>query len=115
MQWIRQFVIKQGAVIALVLFAVHLLPQEWIHHLFPHNDSEHSVSVSAAGTGAHLEEAHIHCSFEQIEGESCAASEFVFRPVIATHHFAHAAFVCVSAAHHNPTFIFLRGPPRLMA
>lgn len=113
LQSTRQFVKKQGAWLAMLLFAVHLLPQELIHELFPHNDTEHEItSVATAGTS--VGHAHVHCTFEQIEGESCAAHEFIFTPVIAAHSFAHAALVIRPVFLTEPSFLFLRGPPQLI-
>ncbi|MCA6361866.1 MAG: hypothetical protein IM638_02425 [Bacteroidetes bacterium] len=113
LQRTRQFVKKQGAWVAMLLFAVHLLPQELIHELFPHNDTEHEITaVSKAGTT--IGHAHVHCTFEQLEGESCAAHEFIFRPVIAAHSYAHAALVVSPVFLSEPSFLFLRGPPQLI-
>lgn len=110
LQSLRKYMKNQGAVIVLLLFTIHLLPQELLHSLFPHNDTEdcavvnYKVSVSSE---------HKHCNFEQLEGTGIAEEELLFTPVISSHSFAHPFYKTAEAVAEQPLNLFLRGPPQI--
>ncbi|MGL5892811.1 MAG: hypothetical protein ACRC3B_23155, partial [Bacteroidia bacterium] len=108
LQSIGKYVKKQGAVLALLLFTVHLLPQELLHSFFPHNDTEDCVidnSRVAVGNP------HVHCDFSQLEGIAITADEVVCIPVIVSYSFAHPQCKLAPAVVEQPSSLFLRGPP----
>lgn len=106
---LRRYIGRQGAVIALLLFTVHLLPQELVHQFFSHNDTEDcAVSNDSPVT---LSSLHIHCDFEQTEGTALEPISFQFSPIITAHVFAHPIYVFAPVVAEQPSCLFLRGPP----
>lgn len=108
LQSLRRYIGKQGAVLALLLFAVHLLPQELLHSFFPHNDTEDCIVDSSTVS---VSSQHVHCNFEQIEGIGITPEAICFNPVIASHSFSHSQYNTAAAVAEQPLCLFLRGPP----
>jgi hypothetical protein len=111
LQSLRRYIGKQGAVLALLLFAVHLLPQDLLHSFFPHNDTEDCVVDNSKIS---VSPEHVHCNFAQLEGTGITAGELVFTPVIVSHSFAHSQYNTAPAVAEQPLCLFLRGPPGII-
>jgi hypothetical protein len=110
LQSLRRYIGKQGALLALLFFAVHLLPQEMLHSLFPHNDTEDCIIDNSKIS---VSSQHIHCSFEQIEGIGIEPETIGFTPLIVSHSFSHPQYKTAPAVAEQPLCLFLRGPPRI--
>jgi hypothetical protein len=108
---VRQSFNRFIATILLAAFSAYLVPNEFVHALYGHEDTHEAAcanDVNAIGVQ------HIHCDFLSYEASLYTVSSVTTCPVSSEHAFA---FISLEAEHAGITFAChpsLRGPPALV-
>jgi len=97
------------ASILLTCFSVYLIPEEFVHALYGHTDTqEHFSDTGKNSIGTH----HIHCSFLTYEASQFVSSSVQSCPAVIENSFSFIAVVSEQQGISFSGFPSLRGPPQ---
>ncbi|MEO5643455.1 MAG: hypothetical protein ABIQ40_11890 [Bacteroidia bacterium] len=107
-QPMRNFFSRCTAILLLAVFSACLVPNEFVHALYGHEDThENPCSANEQTIGIQ----HIHCDFLSYEASLYTAASLTICPVSFDRAFQ---FISAEALHAGITFTYypsLRGPP----
>lgn len=107
----RNYFSRFIATILLAAFSAYLVPNEFVHAFYGHDDT-HEAACSATEKTVGVQ--HIHCDFLSYEADLFTVASSTTCPASFDHVFA---FILPEAAHAGITFTYcpsLRGPPALV-
>ena len=107
----RNYFSRFIATILLAAFSAYLVPNEFVHAFYGHEDTHEAACSPNEKT---VGEQHIHCDFLSYEADLFTVASSTQFPASFDHVFA---FISLEAEHAGVTFTYrpsLRGPPALI-